>query len=316
MMISHRPCAQWLGLEVTRESLSLFLSQVGPDSTCPFVITADLGGPLNLSAFSQARPDRYIDVGVAEQCLVATAAGASTFGTPAIAATFASFALRGVEAFQALVAHDDRHVILVGSHAGLATGPNGPSHQCPDDLGVFSSIPRTVCFSPCDTAQAIRCLEFACSHHGHYYLRLARWAPPVKAKSERSVLTDEWTRTYQPMRGAPSVAILCHGVAYGIAIEVVDGLTDRGVCAMAIHSSLFPFDLHQRLPDCVETVVSIEDHLADSGLGRLVNIAYGDHKRVIALGATWPLGSDDANALYAAAGLTASHILELVDRPV
>jgi len=293
---------------VTRAALPEYLQGVALDQDCPYVLTADLAVPLGLVQFSRSRPDRFLDVGIAEQCLVAVAAGLASTGHPAVATTFASFAMRGLEAFRNLVMYDDLHVVLVGANGGIATGPNGPTHQATEDLGVFGSLERVKCFSPRSVPEAVAVLAHTVSNHGQYYVRLARWEPPRTREPTSDVVeTDKaWEAFYGDLTGA-GVAVLSHGVTWNIACDVVDAMRSDGHSAVAAHVGCIPV---ATLGLTAETVVTVEDHYSYSGLGRLAPLLVPGAKRYVNVGAPWPLGSDDAEVLYDAAGLSVTGVLD------
>jgi len=297
---------------VTRTALPAFLSQVALREDCPFVITADLAVPLGLTEFAGLRPDRFLDVGIAEQFLVASAAGMSSLGLPTIAITFASFAMRGIEAFRNLVAYDKSHVILIGSHAGIATGANGPTHHATEDLAMFSSIEGVTCFSPRNFEEATAAMAFATANHGQYYVRLARWEPPRSTTPTflDSVDTEKpWSAKYPKSADCPEILIFSHGITWNIACDTVDLLHDAGVVAQAIHIGKFPFDEDVlKFPKETQLLITLEDHYSKVGLGRTISLTAGSTIPHFEIGSKWPLGSDDASVLFDAIGLNANQI--------
>ncbi|QXJ21251.1 hypothetical protein AGRA3207_002088 [Actinomadura graeca] len=296
---------------MTSTAIAEYLAGVVDDPDCPYVVTADLATPLGLVGFSERRADRFLNVGVAEQMLVAAAGGLSATGRPAVAVTFASFALRAVEVFRHLAVHDDLHVVLVGSHSGLSAGPNGGTHQCTDDLGVFGSVERVACFSPRSVPEAVDALRYCVATPGQYYVRLGKWVPPAGNRPggrERAGSTG-FSASYG-LEGPLDVAVLSHGVTWNIACDAVEGLLSKGVHACAFHLGRFPAE---PLGVTARVVLTVEDHSALSGIGRMAGSLLPGARVHRSIGAPWPLGSDDASRLYEIAGLSAAGILDVVE---
>jgi transketolase len=296
---------------MTSTAIATYLSGVIDDPNCPYVVTADLSIPLGLVRFSERRPDRFLNVGVAEQMLVGAGAGLAATGHPVIATTFASFALRAIEAFRHLVVYDGLHVVLVGSHSGLSAGPNGSTHHCTDDLGIFGAMERVTCFSPRSASEAVQALNYCVLTPGQYYVRLAKWMPPAAVLSNRNEYEahDSFSASY----GSPEpldVAIVSHGVVWSVACEAVESLLARGASACAFHIGKFPAE---PLSVSARVVLTIEDHSAGSGIGKMASLIIPNADRYLTLGAPWPLGSDDASRLYEVAGLSVAGILRALE---
>jgi transketolase len=296
---------------MTSTAVAKYLLQAVNEPSCPYVVTADLASPLGLEFFAEQRPDRFLNVGVAEQMMIGVSAGLSAAGHPVIAATFASFALRAVEAFRHLVVYDGLHVVLVGSHSGLSAGPNGPSHQCTDDLGVFGAMDRVVCFSPRSAPEAVEALRYCATTPGQYYVRLAKWAPPARSPLLSDPHADDklFFASYG-YRGTLDIAVLSHGVTWNIACHAIEHLRLRGINACAFHIGRFP---SEDLSVVARVVLTIEDHSSNSGIGRIAPLIIAGADHYLCLGAPWPLGSDDAAKLYEAAGLSVAGILRGVE---
>lgn len=297
---------------MTSTAIREYLSSVVDEPACPYVVTADLAIPLGLHTFARRRPDRFLNVGVAEQMLVAAGGGLSTTGHPAIAATFASFALRAAEVFRHLVVHDGLHVVLVGSHSGLSAGPNGSTHHCTEDLGIFGAMERVVCFSPRSVGEAISALEYCVQTPGQYYVRLAKWTPPVTISParDRRVEDNGFFASYGS-HGPLDVAIVSHGVTWNIACGAAELLLRRGVDACAFHIGRFPAG---RLGVTARVVLTIEDHSSYSGIGRIAGSIIAGADDYLSIGAPWPLGSDDAARLYDVADLSVAGIIHKIEK--
>ena len=287
---------------MTSTAIAEYLSRVVDDPKCPNVVTADLAGPLGLVEFSRRRPERFLNVGVAEQLMIGVSAGLSAAGRPSIATTFASFALRAVEPFRHLVVYDQLHVVLVGSHSGLSVGPNGPSHHCTDDLGIFGAIDHVTCFSPRSVPEAIAAIDYCVRTPGQYYVRLAKWEPTAgKRNASTSVVEQNQFQASYGSDGVLDVAIVSHGITWNIACDAIDELTQRGAAARAFHIGRLPFN---HLDVTARIVLTVEDHSTHSGIGRIRSLIIPGAKTYLSLGAPWPLGSDDAPKLFEAAGLS------------
>jgi len=244
----------------TKDGLALALSQLSDDEL-PFVVTADLLHPLGLQTFAAKHERLFFNVGVAEQAMVGIASGLAASGRPAIAATFATFLLRACEQIRNLLVIDNRHVVLVGSHAGIVTGPNGVTHQSLEDIGVLNSLGVSI-WSPCSVDEASAAIKCALGEPGPHYVRLTRWAPPLSVNLPCSTPAAAFDVD------DPHVTIVSHGIMTPIASVAASLLAPQGHKVRVLHvPRLAPFPFAQLRPLLAGSLMSVEDHFPSAGLG-------------------------------------------------
>ena len=144
------------------------------------VLDADLSGATKTSIFAKEFPKRFINVGIAEQNLMATAAGLASFGKIPYASTFAVFAAgRAYDQIRASICYPNLNVKICATHAGLTVGEDGATHQMLEDLSLMRTLPNMTVLSVSDDTQARWAVKEIAKIEGPVYLRLARLATPV-----------------------------------------------------------------------------------------------------------------------------------------
>ena len=139
------------------------------------MLDGDLGTSTKGQIFEEAHPDRYLQMGIAEQNMLGVAAGLATMGLIPFISTFASFALiRPLDQVRVLIAQTGANVKITGAYSGLFTGRAGKTHQVVDDIAIARAMPGIVTVSPGDEVEAARALEWAAGYQGPVYMRLVR----------------------------------------------------------------------------------------------------------------------------------------------
>lgn len=164
----------------TRESFGKALVELGKENKDVVVLTADLAGATKTSLFEKEFPDRFINVGIAEQNLIGISAGLATTGKIPFASTFAMFAAgRAYDQIRNSVAYPKLNVKICGTHAGVTVGEDGATHQMLEDLSLMRSIPNMTVLCPSDDTQTKWAIKEMAKFDGPVYIRLARVATPV-----------------------------------------------------------------------------------------------------------------------------------------
>jgi transketolase len=295
-----------------KSALPEFLDEQLSLLSAPDVVTADLAVPLGLEAFRAHAPDQFIDVGISEQVMVAVAAGLASLGRPVIATTFAVFMMRAFEIIRNLVVLDRRHVVLLGAHAGIATGPNGPTHHAVEDIGLFLLLPNLRIFLPASTGEAKLALASALSCQEPCYVRVSKWVPEYPFSGTTHSAPEGGFRTYLPPMGRATDCEICiygHGASWPIVRNSVDLLADQGIRALGVQIfEIQDFNL-PRVPSGSVNVLA-EDASKRGGIRSLLVESTGDID-LIHVGAKWPAGSDDGERLYRQSGLVPAHICKV-----
>ena len=239
-------------------------------------LTADLGKYTDILPFRDAFPDRFFNVGMAEQNLVAVAAGLARTGLTPYCTTYGVFASRRAYDFIAIAcAHSALNVKIFAGLPGLTTGYGG-THQAIEDLALMRMIPGLVVIDPCDATEITQVTAAVAEHDGPAYVRLLRGNVPV-------VLDPAGYRfkigQAQQLRSGSDIGIIATGFMTERALEAADLLAARGRSVGVLHSpSIKPFDSDSivEFTASVEQLVVAENHVSYGGLASLVAEALFD----------------------------------------
>ena len=233
-------------------------------------LTADLGKYTDVLPFRDAFPDRFFNVGMAEQNLVAVSAGLAQAGKIPYCTTYGVFATRRAYDFIAIgCAHARLNVKIIAGLPGLTTGYGG-THQAIDDLGLMRMIPGLVVIDPCDATDIVQATEAIADHDGPVYMRLQRAAVPVVLDPARYRFRIGAAHL---LREGSDVGIISTGLMTARALEAATTLAARGVAASVLHvPTLKPFDSDAvlALAAGVDRLVVAENHMVTGGLASLV----------------------------------------------
>ncbi len=234
------------------------------------VLDADLSKSTKTSDFAKEYPGRFHDMGIAEQDMLATAAGMATAGLTPFASTFAIFGTgRAWEQLRNSVCYPALNVKLVATHGGITVGEDGGSHQGIEDLAVTRVIPNLRVVVPADPMETEQVIETVAREEGPFYVRLPRGAGP-----------DVHPEGYQfevgksvALRQGGDVTIVAIGLMVKVALDAADLLAAEGIEATVINaSSLKPLDLDtlEHAARATGAVVTVEEHSVVGGLGAAV----------------------------------------------
>lgn len=232
-------------------------------------LTADLGKYTDILPFRDAFPDRFFNVGMAEQNLVAVAAGLARTGLIPYATTYGVFATRRAFDFIAIAcAHSSLNVKIVAGLPGLTTGYGG-THQAIEDLALMRMIPGLTIIDPCDATEIEAATVAIADHPGPVYMRLLRGAVPVVLGPDYRF---EIGRAAQ-LRAGTDVGIVSTGFMTESALDAAGILAGRGVSVAVLHvPTIKPFDGDKvaAFAAGVDRLVTAENHVVAGGLASLV----------------------------------------------
>ena len=158
-----------------REAFGKKLVDLGSANPNIVVLDADVACSTQTKLFGQAFPERFFDTGIAEQNMVATAAGLALTGKIPFAATFAVFATgRTYDQIRTSVCYQNSNVKIIGTHGGITVGEDGATHQALEDVSLMRGLPNMTVIVPADCRECEQALEFAAEHQGPVYIRIAR----------------------------------------------------------------------------------------------------------------------------------------------
>ncbi len=254
----------------TREAYGAFLEQIGGENANIVVLDADLSKSTMTNGFAKKYPDRFFDMGIAEQNLMGVAAGLAAAGKVAVASTFAVFAAgRAFEIIRNSICYPKLNVKVCATHAGLTVGEDGASHQAVEDLALMRALPNMTVINPADGVSAKKLLREAMALEGPVYVRLGRAKVTDIYEDEGHVTLGKANR----LKKGEDVAILATGIMVDVALLAREELLARGIEAQVIDvHTLKPLDAETVLAAARETgaLVTAEEHSVIGGLGSAV----------------------------------------------
>ena len=254
----------------TRESYGNALAALGEKHDI-VVLDADLSKSTKTDTFKKAYPDRFINMGIAEQNMMSTAAGLASCGKVVFASSFAMFAAgRAFEQIRNSICYPNLNVKIGATHAGISVGEDGATHQCLEDIGIMRTIPNMVVINPADDVEARAAVEAAILHDGPVYLRFGRLAVPV--------LYDESEYKFELgkgvlLRDGTDVTIVATGLMVETALCAREELAKEGINARVVNiHTIKPIDREILIKAAKETgaIVTCEEHNVIGGLGSAV----------------------------------------------
>ena len=298
----------------TRQSFGEALKDLGEKNNSVVVLDADLAGATKTNIFGKAFPDRFFDMGIAEQDMIATAAGLSTCGKVPFAATFAVFATgRAYDQVRNSVCYPNLNVKIAGTHSGITVGEDGATHQMLEDIGLMRGLPNMTVLSPSDDLQTKWAIEEAYKIDGPVYIRLCRLATPVIYEDKNFELGKAVIHG-----NGQDATIFATGDMVSVALQAKEELEAEGknVRVVDIHT-IKPIDKETIIKCAKETkkLISIEDHSIIGGLGTAISEVLTDEcpVRLIRLGIKDTFGkSGKAEELLQYFELTSEKIKKVV----
>jgi len=295
----------------TRDGYGACLAEIGSDSRI-VVLDSGVSDSTRSKKFGDKYPDRFFNMGISEGDMVCTAAGLATTGRVAFATSFACFLLgRTMDQTLVSVAYSNTNVKLVGTHAGLAVGEDGPTAQMIVDLAYTRAMPNMTVIQPADYEEAVQATKALVDHFGPAYLRLGR--PKVKGIYDSSYQFQIGKGNV--VREGKDIAIIATGSMVQESLAAAELLAGDGIDAAIINiSTIKPIDsqlITEQARKC-GAVITAEDHNIIGGLGDAVLEVLSDHniqvpvKRIGVRDTFAETGSQ--NELYAKYGLSAKHI--------
>ncbi|WP_239330277.1 transketolase [Frankia sp. CiP3] len=275
-------------------------------------LDAEVSNSTHAEDFAKVYPDRFFEMFIAEQQLVATAVGLSVRGYIPFASTFAAFFSRAYD-FIRMAAISQANIRLAGSHAGVEIGPDGPSQMALEDLAMMRAVHGSTVLYPSDATSAAKLVEIMADVDGVSYLRTTRGAYPVLYGADESFTVGG--SKIQRQSDADAVTLIGAGVTLHHCLEAADMLAGEGVPARVIDLySIKPVDEAALVAAAQATdgrFVVVEDHYPEGGLGSAVleTLAAADVPvRLRHLAVRELPGSGTPTELLDAAGISASHI--------
>ncbi|MEK6808183.1 MAG: transketolase family protein [Nanoarchaeota archaeon] len=300
----------------TRDGYGKGLLDYGMQNKNVVVIDADLGKSTRSNQFGKQFPERYINVGIAEQDMVVTSAGLASCNKIPFANSFAIFTERAYEQIRNSIARPNLNVKIIGSHGGILTGDDGASAQSIEDFAIYRVLPNMVVVNPADGIEAEKSVSVIAEHFGPVYMRLTREKLPIlfndkyKFKLGKGVI----------LRGGKDVAIFSTGALVAESLKAYEELLKQGIKVYVVNiHTIKPIDkeLIIKLAKKTNAIVTAEDHNIIGGLGSAVaEILVENYPcKMIRIGVKDRFGeSGKPDELYKKYGLSSEHIVKAVKK--
>jgi len=263
--------------ESTRVEYGKTLKELGSQYPEIVVLDADLSASTQTKYFALAFPQRFFNMGVAEQDLMGTAAGLAVGGMIPFASTFAIFAAgRAWEQVRQSIAYGALNVKIVASHGGVTVGEDGGSHQALEDLALMRVLPNMVVLVPADGPETRAMTRWAAQYHGPVYMRTGRSTMPVIYGEDHRFQLGKGSI----LREGDDVSLMGIGVMVHACLEAASLLEKEGVSARVLNlSCLKPLDWELVVDSARRTgcVVTAEEHMVTGGLGSAVAEVLSEH---------------------------------------
>jgi len=309
-----------LGAKVaTRGAYGDALAWVGSIDEKVVALDAEVGNSTYAERFADKHPDRFFEMFIAEQQMVASAVGMQTRGWKPFASTFGAFLSRAYD-FVRMSAVSDADLKLCGSHVGVSIGADGPSQMALEDIASFRAVLGSVVLYPSDANQTVRLVDAMREHRGVSYLRSTREALPTLYGADESFEIGG-SRTLRSS-AEDAVTLIGAGITLHECLAAADELAESGISARVIDLySVKPVDAEAVLGAAAETgiLVTVEDHWPEGGIGETVAgvLAESDvNARLVRLAVSGRPGSGQPAELLAAAGIDAAHIVSAAESAI
>lgn len=255
--------------KATRQAYGKALVEIGKTNEDLIVMDADLSKSTMTAEFAKEFPDRFFNMGIAEQDLYAAACGIALSGKTVCASTFAMFAAgRAFEIIRNSIGYTHANVKICATHAGITVGEDGASHQTFEDIALMRTIPGMTVVNPCDAVSCEELMKQVIAMEGPCYVRLGRAAVPVLYDDAGMIKLGKgsWLRRGKDM------TIVATGIMVSAALEAAERLAATGIDAGVIDMhTIKPLD-EDILMEAAKTgpVVTAEEHSVIGGLGGAV----------------------------------------------
>ena len=301
--------------KATRQSYGEALLELGKENKNIVVFDADLSTATKTNIFAKEFPERFYDMGIAEQNMISTAAGMSTCGKIPYASTFAVFAAgRAYDQIRNSVCYPKLNVKICATHAGVTVGEDGATHQMIEDISLMRTLPNMTVLSTSDDVQTKWAVKEISKINGPVYLRLSRLATPIiygenqKFEIGKAVQIGEGT----------DATIFATGVTVSEAIKAQEILESKGIKVRVVDiHTVKPIDKDMVIKCAKETkkLISVEDHNVIGGLGSAISEVLTEEYpvKLVRMGINDTFGkSGKATELMNYFGITAENIVEKV----
>ena len=257
--------------KATRQSYGEALLELGKKNENVVVLDADLAGATKTNIFAKEIPERFFDMGIAEQDMIATSAGFATCGKIPFASTFAVFATgRVYDQIRNSICYPNLNVKICATHCGITVGEDGATHQMLEDINLMRGLPNMTVISPADDTEAKWAVEEASKINGPVYIRFGRSATPIIYDENQNF---ELGKAIQFGEGTDAT-IFATGIMVAESLKAKEELEKEGINIRVIDIyTIKPIDKEMIIKCAKETkkLISIEEHSIIGGLGTAIS---------------------------------------------
>lgn len=299
----------------TRDAYGEVLVELGKENKNIVVLDADTSTSTRTRLFAEAFPERFFNVGIAEQNLIGIAAGLARCGKIPFASSFSVFVPgKCVDQIRNAVAYPRLNVKIVVTHSGLTIGADGATHQSIEDIAIMRAIPNMMVVVPADAMETKKAIRSVVEYMGPVYIRLCRQPTPIIYDEDCSYALGKGVT----LTDGNDAAVIACGVMVAEALLAAERLKERGIFVKVIDlHTVKPIDEELIVKTAIETggIVTAEDHNIIGGLGGAVSEILGENYPVPMrrVGVDDVFGeSGETDELMVKYGLTADHIAQKV----
>ncbi len=257
-------------MKPTRDAFGETLLELGKENNNIVVLSGDLEDATRAEYFKKEIPERFFNLGIAEQDLIGTAAGMSMVGLIPFACSFAAFLTnRAYDFMRVSVCYNRRNVKIIGSHAGVTVGPDGATAQCLEDFAITRVLPNLTVVYPMDAIEMKKATRAIAEFEGPVYMRLGRPPFPVITKDSDEFILGK----ANVMRAGKDVTVIACGLMVHEALQASDILAGEDIDVRVINMhTIKPVDREAIIKSAEETgaIVTAEEHQMAGGLGSAV----------------------------------------------
>lgn len=254
----------------TREGYGDALLELGEIDPNVILVCADLTRSTFSNEFAQKFPDRFVQVGVAEQNMAGISAGLALSGKTVFMASYASFSPgRNYDFIRTQICYSNANVKIIGSHAGFSNGMDGATHQMLEDVAMMRTLPNTTVISPCDYWEAKKAVLESAKIKGPVYIRLYRDATPLITKRDDVFETGKWS----VLKSGEKVCVIGHGPVLHEVSQACEKLSENKVALHVVNASTIkPLDetMLLEIAKSFNRIFVVEEHQKAGGLGGAV----------------------------------------------
>ncbi|MEX1068446.1 MAG: transketolase C-terminal domain-containing protein [Patescibacteria group bacterium] len=312
-----------LEMKPTRDGFGLGVVEAGKADSNVVVLCADLSESTRAQMFQKEFPDRYVELGVAEQNMASVAAGMALAGKVPFIASYAAFSPgRNNEQIRTTISINNANVKIMGAHAGVSVGPDGATHQALEDMALMRVQPRMKVFAPCDVWEAKKIVMAIAKIYGPCYMRFARDKTPVLTTAETPFSIGKAQLFWESKADKVDVAIFACGPLVHESLLAAAELEKAGLGVEVYDSATVkPLDEKTVLAAAKKAgaVVTAEEHQAKGGLGGAVAEFLGENHPVpvIKVGVQDRFGeSGEPAELMMKFGLVAKNVVEAAKKAI